>query len=207
MSRMHLGALVAIVILAGTPARAQAPPREGSGQAREWPTYPVAQAPAEWQPALRHGDLIIVSLNAALQQELRRDLAAGGPAGAMAACHIDTTAAAYRAAREEGIAAGRTSAALRNPTNAPRPWAAAIVARYAGRPATGIDGFGVDLGDRIGLLRPIVQQTTCEPCHGPEQKLDRAVLGTLKDRYPADRATGFKTGDLRGWFWVELPKR
>jgi hypothetical protein len=24
-------------------------------------------------------------------------------------------------------------------------------------------------------------------------------------KYPKDQATGFKEGDLRGWFWVEVP--
>jgi hypothetical protein len=27
----------------------------------------------------------------------------------------------------------------------------------------------------------------------------------LAARYPDDRATGFAPGDLRGWFWVEVP--
>ena len=28
----------------------------------------------------------------------------------------------------------------------------------------------------------------------------------LAKEYPADQATGFKENDLRGWFWVEVPK-
>jgi hypothetical protein len=110
-------------------------------------------------------------------------------------------------AREEGIAAGRTSARLRNPTNKPRPWAAAIVARYADARAQDAEGFVVDLGDRLGLLRPIAEQSICAPCHGPESKLDRRVVATLPDRYPADRATGYANGAMRGWFWVEVPKQ
>jgi hypothetical protein len=37
-------------------------------------------------------------------------------------------------------------------------------------------------------------------------RLSPAVREELKERYPADQATGFKDGDLRGWFWVEVPK-
>jgi len=32
------------------------------------------------------------------------------------------------------------------------------------------------------------------------------VLAALRDRYPKDRAIGFKEGEIRGWFWVEMPK-
>jgi hypothetical protein len=28
----------------------------------------------------------------------------------------------------------------------------------------------------------------------------------LAERYPADRAVGFEEGQIRGWYWVEMPK-
>jgi hypothetical protein len=27
----------------------------------------------------------------------------------------------------------------------------------------------------------------------------------LAKTYPGDRATGFAAGELRGWFWLEIP--
>ena len=201
MSGRHSSAVVALVTI----ATLSGGPRL-SGAGREGPTYTVAGAPAALRPAIQHGDLVIVALQTALLSELRRDLDSGGAAGAMQACHLDATAVAYRVAREEGIAAGRTSARLRNPTNAPRPWAAEIVARYDNQPTKGLDGFVVDLGDRIGLLRPIREQGMCAPCHGPATGLPPAVRAALADRYPADRAVGFADGDVRGWFWVEVKK-
>ena len=199
MSRAHLVGLFTLATLAAPAARAQTP--------QSWPTYPIAEAPAELQAAARHGDLIIVSLQGALLSELRRELDAGGPALAMASCHIDATGAEYRAAREQGVSAGRTSLRLRNPTNAPKPWAVPIVARYADQPAAKVRGFVVDLGDRVGVLRPILEQPLCAACHGPEKKLSAGVRAALADRYPADRATGFTDGEVRGWFWVEVPKK
>jgi Protein of unknown function (DUF3365) len=56
-------------------------------------------------------------------------------------------------------------------------------------------------------VRPIVEQPQCAACHGPEPTIALPVLTAIRNRYPADRAVGFKDGDLRGWFWVELPKR
>jgi hypothetical protein len=33
------------------------------------------------------------------------------------------------------------------------------------------------------------------------------VAAVLKQNYPGDQATGFTTGDVRGWIWVEVPKK
>jgi len=47
----------------------------------------------------------------------------------------------------------------------------------------------------------------CVVCHGDPAQIPDAVLAALAARYPDDRATGFAEGDLRGWFWVEVPAR
>lgn len=199
MSRIHRFLLVAGLSVCTAATSAQAP--------SEWPSYPIATAPEALRPAIQEADLVIVSLQNAALAELTRELARGGPAGAIKSCHIEATGAAYRVARERGIAAGRTSDRVRNPLNAPKRWAAPIVAKYAGRHAAGLDGFAVDLGDRVGVLRPIAHRAMCAACHGPEEKFKPQVRAELKDRYPVDRGKGFKDGELRGWFWVEIPKK
>ena len=175
--------------------------------ASEWLVYPVAQAPAVLRPAIQRGDLVIVSLQSSVLRELNAAIAEGGPEHALQSCHIEVLAAARTVSQREGVEAGRTSARLRNARNAPRPWAADIVARHDGRAARDTDGFVVDLGDRVGLLRPIVEQPMCAACHGPADKISPAVRAALAARYPADRAVNFDAGDLRGWFWVEVPKQ
>jgi hypothetical protein len=172
---------------------------------QEWPTYRGADVPPHLQEAQQEGDLIIISLQSALLAELHRKVAAVGPAMALASCHIAGTAVARQLSRR-GIDAGRTSARLRDPSNAPRPWAAGIVARYADQPAARVEGFVVDLGSRVGVLRPVREQVICASCHGPLESLRPDVRARLAERYPADRATGFREGDIHGWFWVELPR-
>ncbi|HEY6099429.1 MAG TPA: hypothetical protein VIW03_08370, partial [Anaeromyxobacter sp.] len=54
-----------------------------------------------------------------------------------------------------GVEVGRTSARLRNPRNAPPAWARAYVAQTDGRKAADVAPAAFDLGDRVGLLRPI----------------------------------------------------
>jgi len=172
----------------------------------EWPTYPIKQAPAVLQPAIQRGDLVIISIQNATSSELTRALTEGGPGDAIKVCHLSAATLIQRIGREEGIAAGRTSARLRTPSNAPKPWAAPIVQKYANARAADVDGFAIDLGDRVGIMRPIVHRAVCAPCHGTEAQLNPQVREELKDRYVVDRATGFKDGDLRGWIWVEVPK-
>ncbi|HEX2339485.1 MAG TPA: DUF3365 domain-containing protein [Vicinamibacterales bacterium] len=175
--------------------------------ARTGYTYPIAQAPAELRPAIQQADMAIVELQTAVLLELRAKLARDGPTVLMKSCHLWGVAAAYRVERQEGIAVGRTSNRLRNPKNAPRSWAAPIVELYDDRRPPDVGGFVVDVDDRVGVLRPIYLQASCGACHGPLKTLDRRVRAELDELYPGDRAVGYRTGDLRGWFWVEVPKK
>jgi Protein of unknown function (DUF3365) len=170
-------------------------------------TWPASRAPAEIRYYVARADLIILSMHDALRRELSAALDQGGPAFAINSCHIDVTGVIQRIARHDGVAAGRTSDRLRNPTNIPAKWAAALVSANAGRRARDIEGFAVDLGPAVGVLRPIVQQPMCASCHGRADQLDPAVRKVLTERYPADKALGFTEGEIRGWFWVEIPKR
>lgn len=170
----------------------------------EWTSWPVSQAPPELKPAISRADLVIVTMQDAVLRELNDTLELGGPVRAMDFFHLDVTATIQRLARHEGIAAGRTSDRLRSPTNAPRPWAAPLVKMHAGQSARSVEGFAVDLGDKIGVLRPIAERPICAGCHGP--LLAPGVKTALLERYPADKALGFANGEIRGWFWVEMPK-
>ena len=172
----------------------------------EYRSWPIGQVPPELRSTISRADRVVGAMQDALLQQLTEALERGGPAGAIASCHLDATAISQRVGKEEGIAAGRTSDRLRSPTNAPKAWAAALVKAHAGRPALGVEGFAVDLGDKVGVLRPIAMRPMCASCHGPEDRLASGIKPVLKDLYPADRATGFATGDVRGWFWVEMPK-
>jgi hypothetical protein len=73
--------------------------------------------------------------------------------------------------------------------------------------ARDVDGFVVDLGDAVGVMRPLAERPVCANCHGPADGLSGAVRQELVDRYPADKAVGFKEGEIRGWLWVEVPKK
>jgi hypothetical protein len=168
-------------------------------------TWRIRDVPTELKHPVSRADLIVVSMQDALLRELAEAIEEGGPGFAIRSCHIDVIGAIQRIARYEGIAAGRTSDRLRSPTNAPRP-SAQLVSANAGRRARDLPGFAVDLGDKVGVLRPLAERPLCASCHGPLETLSPAVREELRDRYPRDRAVGFAEGGIRGWFWVEVPK-
>ena len=169
-------------------------------------TWRIADAPPGLRYSISRADLIVVSMQDAMLRELTEALDSGGPEFAMKSCHIDVIGAIQRIGREQGVAAGRTSDRLRSPTNAPRAWAAPLVTAYADRRARDVEGFAVDLGDKVGVLRPIAERPMCASCHGPAESVRPAVREALGDQFPRDRATGFSEGEIRGWFWVEMPK-
>jgi hypothetical protein len=142
-----------------------------------------------------------------LLRELEEELDRGGPSWAIGSCHVDVIKLSAHLRRYEGIAAGRTSDRLRNPMNRPRAWAAPILDATAGVLARDIEGFAVDLADKVGVMRPIVETRMCASCHGRAETMEPAVRRALTLRYPTDRAIGFTEGEIRGWYWVEVAKR
>lgn len=169
-------------------------------------TWKIRDVPPELRTVVARADLMIAAMHDSVLRELADAFAQGGADKAINSCHIDSLLITQRLGRE-GAAAGRTSDRLRNPTNAPRPWAAPIVKANAGRRSQDVEGFAVDLGDKLGVIRPISQRSICANCHGPADRLSPGVRAVLAERYPADQAVGFEEGDIRGWFWVEIPKR
>ena len=168
---LHRQVLRGLVILAAGLTLSGTPAAQATA-----PSWPIAEAPGELRAVVPRADLIVVSMHDAVLRELTDALSRGGPASAIGFCHLDATFLSQRIGKEEGIAAGRTSDRLRNPTNAPRPWAAPLVTANAGRQAKSVDGFVVDLGDRVGVLRPIAERPMCAGCHGPADKLSPGVL-------------------------------
>ncbi len=146
--------------------------------------------------ALEARKAMYTELTVHLGQALER----GGPAAAITVCRDEAPAIARRISERHGLAIGRTSFWLRNPENAPPDWARPLVEARADSSVwlAGPEG-------RLGAFLPIRVQRVCMTCHGPEDTLDPAVRTALARHYPEDDATGFGVGDLRGWFWVEVP--
>lgn len=126
-----------------------------------------------------------------------------GPAEAISACSSEAPRIS-RALSTDGIVMGRSSHKLRNPDNAPPAWLEPLLSDYAAGTVDLIPQTVVIEDGRVGYIEPILVQPLCLSCHGEE--LAAEVSSRIQSLYPDDQATGFKTGDFRGVFWVEFPE-
>ncbi|MBL9120512.1 MAG: DUF3365 domain-containing protein [Phycisphaerae bacterium] len=126
----------------------------------------------------------------------------GGPAGAIDVCRTQAPRIAAEVAQESGVRIGRTGVRLRNPANAAPAWAAPLLATRPTAPQALRAPDGT-----LGVILPIRLGSMCVACHGPADTLAADVRTALATHYPADQATGFQDGDLRGWFWIEVPPK
>jgi len=111
------------------------------------------------------------------------------------------------AAPVPGVEVGRSSARLRNPKNLAPVWARPFLLATDGKKAAEVPAVVFDLGDRVGLLRPIEVRRRCLACHAAHSELAEGTRSWLARAYPRDRAVGYQLGDLRGFWWAEAPVR
>lgn len=161
--------------------------------------------------ALARAEAAATALVTTLKERVQAAMAEGGPAAAVAVCAGEAPAIAARVSAETGVRVGRSSSRLRNPDNAPPPWVADWLAAQGDRPASTAAGLArVDPtpdGRVARVVKPIAVQAPCLVCHGDPATLAPDVRAALAERYAADRATGYREGDLRGAVWAETALR
>ena len=139
------------------------------------------------------------------KKELKSALLAGlekGPVEAISVCREQAPAIAD-SLMQDGIRLGRSSHRLRNPGNAAPDWVRPLMEEYLDNDDNrGPHIVSLEEG-RWGYAEPIVTQPLCLTCHG--EAIPPAVIERIEALYPADRAVGFKAGELRGVFWLEFP--
>ena len=161
----------------------------------------AADVPAD---KVEQGKAAIGGLKKGLLGALQAALA-DGPAKAIETCSIE---APRLAAASQGVAIGRMTRRTRNPGNAVAGWQEEALAHFESLVAAGatLEGavFARTLdGGTVGYAEPLVVQDLCLACHG--ESVAPEVAATLAAKYPEDRATGYRVGDLRGLAWAEVP--
>ncbi|MCS7044557.1 MAG: DUF3365 domain-containing protein [Bryobacteraceae bacterium] len=149
-------------------------------------------------------------LGQVLMELLGQEMARGGYEGAVRACSETAQIVTEEFAHERGLEIRRVSLKARNPKDQPDEWEAARLREWEktyrpGQPPEEIFEIVEEDGRRYArYMKPIVVQAMCLGCHGPREKMSEEVRSLLDERYPRDRATGYKAGDLRGAFTVTI---
>ena len=139
------------------------------------------------------------------KQQLMKALQSGmqqGAENAIDVCRLEAPAIAASVSGD-GVEIGRSSHRLRNPANAPSDWQQQAIDHYLAGEDREAMLFELD-DNQLGYAEPIITAPMCLACHGSE--LSAEVTQALSEHYPEDQATGFYAGDLRGIFWVSLPR-
>jgi hypothetical protein len=186
--------MVAVVFLAGCDRPVPLEPAESS-----WEVIAESDMTPSLQGQLDRAMGAKEALFTALKQRLMEVASEEGPVAAIEVCSKEAAQIAAGVSDEHDLKIGRTSFRLRNRENRPPEWAVDLVANQVAQPT-----YLVRDGD-LAVLLPIQLQAECVLCHGDKEKLMPAVRDALAENYPQDEATGFKAGDLRGWFWMEVP--
>jgi hypothetical protein len=170
-----------------------------SAAAPSTPAAPAAEAEAR---KLARAKAAAEGLRDALQGQLSAALGAGGPAAAVEVC-ASVAPALAKAHSKDGVVVGRTGTRLRNPANAAPAWARPLLEALKEAPPEARGPRTAKLpGGALGVVLPIPTGKPCLQCHGTE--VAQPVREVIAKRYPADAATGYREGELRGAFWVEV---
>lgn len=114
-------------------------------------------------------------------------------------------------AEEKGIDVHRVSLKYRNPLNRPDKFEKKrlkIFDKDITENKTVSEYYEViGKGDQriLRYMKPVVIQETCLKCHGDSSQIPEAVKKILLTKYPKDKATGYKIGDIRGAISVQIP--
>ena len=162
----------------------------------------------EW---LTRSRLLTQHLGTELKAELTSALASTGPTGAIQVCRTRAPEIAAKLSHESGAVVSRTALRVRNPANAPDDLQRAILEQFADDLAAGHTEMPLEAAVEINrggeiehrYMRAIPMDAMCVACHG--KQLAPAVASAIASGYPADQATGFEQGQLRGAFSVIWP--
>ena len=146
-----------------------------------------------------------------LQGQLQAAMKAGGPVGAIGVCQQAAPAIAASLSEESGAEVRRIALKERNPAAAPEGDLRERLEQLAAAPLTAdgkpavmqwTSGSGADA--KAHYMRAIpMKEEPCAACHGTS--IAPEVKDKLAELYPADKATGFKPGDLRGAIAISWP--
>lgn len=144
-----------------------------------------------------------------LSGALKRAMDEGGIQNAIQYCNVHAFPIVDSLSNRLGAQIRRTSDRVRNKTNTPTPLEMAMIETYklAGE---GNEASGPVINHKKGTTAyyaPIFTAPMCLKCHGKiGTDISEADAVFLSEKYPDDKALGYKTGELRGIWSITFDK-
>ena len=137
---------------------------------------------------------------------LKQEIEQGGPEQAIGACNEKAPQMARAASQQTGWQIRRVSLRERNPKAVPDAWERATLEDFDRRAAAGENPATLERAEVVRqdgqpvqrYMRALPTQELCLSCHGDASRFGPGLKERLHTLYPADKATGYSVGQLRG---------
>ncbi len=149
--------------------------------------------------AMKAQQLLGKNLKAALQQS--------GPTYAVDFCNTRAIPITDSAAQSMNVSLKRVSDKYRNPDNKANENETNYISQVKDQLVSGetIHPAIQQMGDRAIGYYPIITNAMCMNCHGqPGKDITEETLTMIGERYPDDRAVGYRPHEVRGIWVVEM---
>lgn len=154
---------------------------------------------------LKVGDSVTMLLQKILLENVMQATKAGGPEYAVEFCNEKAIPLTDSISILHNCRIQRISDKPRNPLNQPSA-ADMLVLNRMKMPQHAKAEIMSEAGS-IVYYKPIkISMSACLNCHGSNTHISPMTLNALKQKYPADKATGYKEGDLRGIWKITFKK-
>lgn len=186
----------------------------GCSKVPETPT-PLAPLSAEAQSAaLQRGKAITAETFSLLSSNLQATIKTSGVSNALPFCSLAASPLTAGMADKHGVTIRRVTHKARNPADKAGALEMVILRSFEAALATGnspnpppplVTNF---TASTASFFAPIVlNNELCLKCHGePGKDITPENLAIIQRLYPQDEATGFKLGDLRGAWRIDMPQ-
>ena len=147
----------------------------------------------------QHADNFMIGLKSVLLANMKE----GGPLKAVNVCSDTATQLTDFYSETMGITVKRISFKNRNVNNTPDAFeekALMIFNNLHKEDKLNKNSSLFELSENgvAKLVKPILIGAPCLTCHGDEAQISEEVAKVIMEKYPEDKATGYKVGDLRG---------
>jgi hypothetical protein len=158
---------------------------------------------------LKQGDSIVKITFDTLRKTLIKAISTKGLSGTLMLCNVQAKpiTGMYTS---EGITVGRVTDKNRNPENTLSAFDQAVWEKYRDQVAKkdSLKSVLISRNNEFHYYKPIFIQPMCLNCHGtPGKEISKELLTVIDSLYPADRAKGYKAGDLRGMWHIVFTKQ
>lgn len=177
-------------------------------------TPPIAPLSAEAKSAaVQRGKAVVAETFSLLSSNLQSAIQQGGISNALPFCSLAASPLTAGMAGKHGVSIRRVTHKPRNTAGQADPVELTVLQQFedalrtttaTNPPAPLVTNLTANTAT---FFAPIVlNHELCLKCHGePGKDITPEHIAVIQRLYPQDRATGFKLGDLRGAWRIEIP--